>query len=194
MANVLADLTDDEDMVELINIVQRRRARKVDLNRENHFLKWSDGDFIKRFRLSKNGVRFLLDSIQNLISSPTMRNKAVSAQDMVFVTLRFYATGSFLQVVGDYVGIDKSTASRIVYKVSRAIASLHNEFIKMPTTEQEKRTTTQQFYNISRFPKCIGALDCTHIKIMSPGEDEPEIYRNRKGFFSVNIQAICKIV
>ncbi|CAH2007459.1 unnamed protein product [Acanthoscelides obtectus] len=35
---------------------------------------------------------------------------------MVFVTLRYYATGNFLQTIGDFVGIDQWTASRIVWK------------------------------------------------------------------------------
>ena len=51
--------------------------------------------------------------------------------------------------------------------------------------------TCSDFYAICRFPKCIGALDCTHVKIKSPGGDNPEIYRNRKGYFSINVQTVC---
>lgn len=110
---------------------------------------------------------------------------------MLLITLRFYATGSFLQVVGDFIGIDKSTASRIVYLVSRAIASHHNDFLQMPSTDDEMRQTSNEFYAISRFPTCIGAIDCTHVRIQSPGGNNAETYRNRKGFFSFNVQAVC---
>lgn len=102
---------------------------------------------------------------------------------MLFATLRFYATGSFMQVARDFTGIDKGTACRIIHKVSRAIVGLHRQFIKMPETEYDRNAICAQFYRISRFPKCIGALDCTHIKIASPGGPEPKIYRNRKGYF-----------
>jgi len=34
-------------------------------------------------------------------------------------------------------------------------------------------------------------VDGTHIRIVSPGGDEAEIYRNRKGFFSINMQGVC---
>ena len=34
-------------------------------------------------------------------------------------------------------------------------------------------------------------LDCTHVKIASPDGEEPKIYRNRKGFFSINVQVNC---
>ncbi|CAH1962127.1 unnamed protein product [Acanthoscelides obtectus] len=58
----------------------------------------------------------------------------------------------------------------------------------MPENGQERTVIRQEFFNIARFPRCIGALDCTHIKIKSPGGADPENYRNRKGFFSYNVQ------
>lgn len=110
---------------------------------------------------------------------------------MLLMTLRFFATGSFLQAVGVFIGVDKATASRHIWRVVRALASLYNQFIQMPEHDVALRKVSQGFYHISRFPKCIGALDCTHVKILSPGGDEAELYRNRKGFFSFNVQAIC---
>lgn len=110
---------------------------------------------------------------------------------MVLVTLRYFATGNFLQTVGDFVGIEKGTASRIVWKVTRAFAELYHQYIRMPETQPEFRSNSQKFYSVARFPKCIGAIDCTHVKIISPGGNNAEIFRNRKGFFSFNVQAIC---
>lgn len=118
------------------------------------------------------------------------RNHALTPEDMVFLTLRFLATGCFLQVTGDFCGVDKSTASRVVHKVTRAIANLKRNFIKMPSSEEELLATRQGFYDIARFPKCIGAVDCTHIKVQSPGGEYAETYRNRKGFFSLNVQVV----
>lgn len=48
----------------------------------------------------------------------------------------------------------------------------------------------QQFHKKSGMPGVIGAIDCTHVPIQSPGTDDSEIYRNRKGFFSINVQLI----
>ncbi|CAH1963797.1 unnamed protein product [Acanthoscelides obtectus] len=92
---------------------------------------------------------------------------------MVFVTLRYLATGSFLQVIGDVQGMDKRTASKVVSKVIKSLAVHFKELIKMAKREL-----------------CIGALDCTHIKIKSPGGADPENYRNRNGFFSYNVQVL----
>lgn len=110
---------------------------------------------------------------------------------MVLATLRFLATGSILQIIGDFCGFDNSTASRLLYRVTRSIAGLKKQFIKMSSNEADLNNIKEDFYQIARFPKCIGALDCSHIKIQSPGGNNAEIFRNRKGFFSFNVQVLC---
>lgn len=107
------------------------------------------------------------------------------------MTLRYYATGSQQITVGDYCGISKSSSHRIIHRVTAAIASLSRNFIQFPNTEEEIRKTQLSFYNIARFPKAVGALDCTHIRIRSPGRENAEYFRNRKGYMSINVQAIC---
>jgi len=91
----------------------------------------------------------------------------------------------------DFVGVHKSTASRIVRLVSREIALLRPQFINFPKTGSEFEEVRQEFFNIARFPNCIGAIDCTHVQIISPGGTTAENYRNRKGYFSVNVQTVC---
>ena len=48
-----------------------------------------------------------------------------------------YASGSFLQVIGDTDGADKSTVSRAVHNVSELLAAKKNHFIKWPTNPAE---------------------------------------------------------
>ncbi|XP_022831024.1 putative nuclease HARBI1, partial [Spodoptera litura] len=52
-------------------------------------------------------------------------------------------------------------------------------------------TLQDGFYQIERFPRVIGALDCIHVTIKSPGGDSAENYRNRKSNFSINVQLVC---
>lgn len=98
--------------------------------------------------------------------------------------------GSLLTILGELSGVDKSTTSRLITKTIRAIARLHSEFIEMPSNADVQRLR-ESFYNISKFPRCIGALDCTHIRIQSPGGQDAERYRNRKDFFSHNVRVVC---
>lgn len=97
------------------------------------------------------------------------RNKAVTPVQQVLIALEYYACGSFQRCVGDTAGVHKSTVSRIIYRVSRAIASMRAEWISMPQTVEEIERTATEFYELSAFPKVIGAIDCTHIPIKSPG-------------------------
>jgi len=92
-------------------------------------------------------------------------------------------------VAGDSGGVSIATASRVVARVSKAIATLRSRYIKMP--EGNATEVKQAFYNIARFPRCIGAIDCTHVKIQSPGGHNAEIFRNRKQFFSLNVQTVA---
>ncbi|KAJ8927411.1 hypothetical protein NQ314_020130 [Rhamnusium bicolor] len=140
----LGELTDDEDFFELVNNVQNQRLTQTYRERPNHFTKWNDRDFKFRFRLSKQVVRIIIDEIRDDISSKTDRNHALSPEDMVFLTLRFLATGCFLQVTGDFCGVDKSTASRVVHKVTRAIAHLKRSFIKL--SEEDLISIRQGFF------------------------------------------------
>lgn len=89
---------------------------------------------------------------------------------LVLTYLRFCATGCMLQTVADFAGIHKSTASQIVKKVIYKIASLAPEYIGMPNTQQEIDEVKRKFYAIAKFPRVIGAIDCTHVKIISPGK------------------------
>ena len=66
------------------------------------------------------------------------------------------------------MGIHESTASRIVCRVSAALARLYPQFVRMPTAQEHLRIQTE-FFNIARFPRVLGIVDCTHIRTISPG-------------------------
>lgn len=99
------------------------------------------------------------------------RNLAVKPLDQVLVTLQYYASGSFMRCVGDMSGLHKSTVCRIIHRVTRAIAKLRPHYINLPANDEEKLAVATDFYKISRFPKVLGAIDCTHIQILSPGKN-----------------------
>jgi hypothetical protein len=41
------------------------------------------------------------------------------------------------------------------------------------------------------FPGVIGAIDCTHVEVLAPGVPNRELFPNRKGRSSINVQAVC---
>lgn len=81
--------------------------------------------------------------------------------------------------------------SRIIKNISGQLAAHADQFIKFP---DDLRRVSADFQMVqTRYPglrHIIGAIDCTHIKISRPrGIEHSEVYRNRKGYFSINVQA-----
>lgn len=94
-------------------------------------------------------------------------------------------------VLGDHIQVHKSTVCRVIKTVSTEIARLRPHFIKFPSSVAEQQRVQLGFFRLHQFPRVIGALDCSHIRIQSPKSDIGEQFRNRKGYFSFNVQAIC---
>ena len=104
------------------------------------------------------------------------------------LTLRYYATGTFQKACGDLCDISQLTASRIIKRVSEAIARLKIHYTQFPTPDMLPQIKLD-FWRICAFPNIVGRIDCTHIKIPCPGGENAELFRNREGF-SLNVQAV----
>ena len=148
-----------------------------------------DFDFASRFRLSKLMVLELLN-VMNLTDASNQRGLPVPSLISLLICLRFYATGSFQLVQADLFEVSQSTVSRIVSKISRSIALLRPRFIKLPSNSQLPQVR-RDFYRIASFPGVSAAIDCTHVRIENPGGSDAELFRNRKGYFSLNVQMAC---
>lgn len=159
-------------------------------NRKNYFNELDNKLFLERYRLSKQCVTKLLELIDSELEYIDDRNHPLTPIEQLLITLRFYATGSYQLAIADLHGVSRSTVCRYIKKVSIAIARLRNKFIKWPEQNDALNVKTN-FFKIAGFPCIIGAIDCTHIPIRSPGGEQAELYRNRKGYMSINVQAIC---
>ncbi len=104
------------------------------------------------------------------------------------LSLRYYATGTFQEACGDLCDISQLTASRVIKRVSVAIARLKIHYIQFPTADMLPQIKLD-FWRICAFPNIVGTIDCTHIKIPCPGGENAELFRNWEGF-SLNVQAV----
>ena len=48
-----------------------------------------------------------------------------------------------------------------------------------------------EFYRIAQMPGIIECIDGSLIEIQSPGGNDAELYRSRKGSMALNVQAVC---
>lgn len=178
----LSDTDSDDQMVPTVRIFR---------DTTNAFEMYDDINFAMRFRFTKQSVMDLLHLFGALIEPQTFRNKSICARDQLLITLRFYATGAFYKIVGDCFNVDAGSVCRIVRRVTHHLALLRGQYVNMPRTAEEINSVKHEFFQIRNFPNVIGAIDCTHIRIQSPGGDNGELYRNRKGYFSINCQVVC---
>ncbi|XP_052218400.1 putative nuclease HARBI1 [Dreissena polymorpha] len=173
-----------------IHLVRRRRPRQFRrIDRQETDL--TDDEVRRRYRFSSDNIDRLVRLLEPSLQRPTRRNKALTVRQQLLLTLRFLASGAFLQIIGDTFGVDIATVSRVVTNVTDCLFALKDTVIKFPLTDADRRRVMAGFFAMRGFPGVIGCVDCTHVRIISPGgEDEPS-YVNRKGFHSLNVQATC---
>ncbi|KAJ8912531.1 hypothetical protein NQ315_014475 [Exocentrus adspersus] len=164
----LEDMLYDDDL-DIQDIIQNGFPRRR-IERTDYFETMDDYGFFRRFRLTKPTVAALLEEIEDGLVYNNQINNPVSPMTQLLLTLRFFASNGHQTSIGDFIGCHQSTASRIINKVSRAIANLRPLYVKMPQTNIEKLQTQEEFYRVARFPRVIGVIDCTHVKLQSPGD------------------------
>ena len=118
---------------------RRPRSRLVAINgriRDNFdpLEVYTDAAVIQRYRLP---IRQLLGTISEDLRRATRRNSALTPQVQLLAALRFYATGSFLQVVGDGQGLSKASVCRSVQAVTYSLLLwLNRRTLKTMTTRK----------------------------------------------------------
>ena len=167
--------------------VHVRRVRHL-RDRFNPLEEYDDEDFRLRFRLRKDSVSDLANILDKDLKHQTRRGLALTPMQQVLIALRFYATGTFQRVIGDLFGVSVFAACKVIHKVSRTIAKLKRRFLSIPENLADVK---RKFYDIDHFPGVIGAIDCTHVRIICPNNENVMAFVNRKQFYSINVQAVC---
>ncbi|XP_052818457.1 putative nuclease HARBI1 [Mya arenaria] len=171
----------------LVNIPRKNREfRVINLN-EN----LNDEELRRKFRFGRRGIEYLADLLREDLARETDRSCSLSVEEQVCIALRYYASGSCMQVVGDTHGRHKSIVCRVVDKVTKEIVKRHKQYIKWPVDEATKRRVKSDFSNIAGFPGVIGCVDGSHVRLIKPSPDQERGFINRKGFPSINVMAVC---
>nr|XP_032812966.1 putative nuclease HARBI1 [Petromyzon marinus] len=109
---------------------------------------------------------------------------------VLLVALWTLATPECLRTIGERFGIPRSSVLTCLRRVCAAtINNLMRDYLVWPSPD-EFEGIAAEFERQKGFPGIIGALDVCHIAIKAPTLN-PENYYNRKGFFSLVLQAVC---
>lgn len=146
--------------------------------------------FVERYGLTKNGVLTFMEFIAEDLSNSSGRGQPLPPLLKFLVVLRFYAAGSFQEVAGELEHVSQPTVSRLVKNISDLIARKKGTFISYPIGKIAESEVTS-FNEKLGFPDAVGVIDCTHIKIQSPGGITSTMFKNKEGYSCLNVQATC---
>ena len=148
-------------------------------------------DFVQRFRLQRHQVDLLENTRGGFLQHGTHQNHALSARQQMLLTLRYLADGGRLRLVGDAHGVDKSTMSRVIERVTTVInEQLFGTMVNWPNEPGSIANISARFRLLAGMPFVIGCMDGTHVPIVGPHENEPQ-FVNRHGTHSINCMAVA---
>ena len=119
------------DLLLFGRVAHARRARPRRFRLFNAHLDeyLSENNVKSKFHFGRDSIKYLADLLADDLGRNTARNHALSPLVQVLVALRFFASGSFLEAIGDTFGLPKSTVSRCITAVSQALVRCQHMFI-----------------------------------------------------------------
>uniref|UniRef100_A0A8C4Y9J3 DDE Tnp4 domain-containing protein n=1 Tax=Gopherus evgoodei TaxID=1825980 RepID=A0A8C4Y9J3_9SAUR len=172
----------------LCSMDRRVWARETSTEWWDHIVlqSWDDEQWLQNFRMRKATFMGLCDDLaSNLRRMNTRFRDALSVEKRVAIAIWKLATPDCFRSVANQFGVGKSTVGIVLMQVCRAI---NRTLTRRTVTLGNVQDILDGFAEMG-FPNCGGAVDGTHIPIISPPHLASE-YINRKGYFSVVLQAL----
>ncbi|XP_047518535.1 protein ALP1-like [Pieris napi] len=140
--------------------------------------------FFEYFRMTITSFEQLFTKLAPRLQKQYVFRKPVDPIEKLGLTVRFLATGNSFRDMEftDYRG--KSTISRIVQEVCRAIWDILLSECIPTITEELMEQIAEDFDKKTNFPNCMGALDGKHIRINSPAHSG-SLFFNYKNYNSI---------
>ena len=110
----------------------------------------------------------MTDELKDQLEHPN-RKGALPPVLQVLLTLRFYASGSFQDICAELFGVDQSTASRTIQRVTEAFMDWVPQWIRF-SNQHEAERTKEMFFRMNRLPNVVGCIGGTQIRIQAPQE------------------------
>ncbi|CAM5151902.1 unnamed protein product [Natator depressus] len=149
-------------------------------------LVWDDSQWLRNFRMHKGTFMELCDLLSPALKlMNTKMRAALTVEKQVAIALWKLAMPDSYQSVGNQFGVGKSTVGAAVIQVANAIKDL---LISRVVTLGNVQVIVDGFAAMG-FLNCGVAIEGTHIPILAPEHQAGE-YINRKGYFSIVLQAL----
>ncbi|XP_015905945.1 uncharacterized protein [Parasteatoda tepidariorum] len=130
-------------------------------------LKLEDPGAFRNFvRMDEESFLILLEKVSPMISKQnTVMRDSIPAAERLAVTLRYLASGDSYSSLMFLFRIDKSTLSNFIPETCEAIYAALQDYIQVPSTEEEWIAIAKEFEEKWNFPNCFGSLDGKHVLV-----------------------------
>ncbi|XP_059062053.1 putative nuclease HARBI1 [Achroia grisella] len=152
----------------------------------------ADPAFIESYRLSKELARNLCEELKPVMPDST-KSIEFSVESKVMAALSFYATGKYQKSIGGKTdpSITQYFVSTAVQQVTEAMnhPTIVKKYIHFPHLRNERDIIKARFYVKYGMPNVVGCIDCTHVPIARPDDDQKSHFN--KSYHSKKVQVIC---
>ena len=120
----------------------------------------------------------------HLARQATNYRAPISVGEKLTLTIRYLATGESYTPLSCQFSVGRSTISKFLPVVCRAIQDeFSREYLRCPTTTDEWKELEREFRLRWNVPHALGALDGRHVAVKKP-KNTGALFHNCKGFFS----------
>lgn len=153
---------------------------------------FDDENWRREFRMSRKTFLKLFALVDKEIRPQQSHNLGRPGADIKYllaaILLRL-SKGLNFEALGKRFGLGKSTLVKYNRLVLNALWKVLHTKMQFPEYSSGLMDVAQGFNELCSLPNCIGAIGSTFVSIESPSQGQ-DMYLNRKGLFSVNVQAI----
>ncbi|KAK7873799.1 hypothetical protein R5R35_005784 [Gryllus longicercus] len=189
----IRDIESVEEVVfmdEIFDCEQPRRKKKSYRARVSPLEMYSDAEFRRKYRFSKEGAIKLIDLFGAQLKSDGRGGK-LSPDLQILTALRCWGRNEVQDDSADLHGISQQSITNVCRRVALSIVQKRQMYIRMPANLDEELQKMNMFSDICGFRSVVGCIDCTHIRIPHVPGNEGHYYINRKNFPSLNVQVVC---
>lgn len=131
-------------------------------------------DWIEKFRMSRETFIYLCDELRSSVErNDTTMRQVIPVERRVALG----STGADYRTIGHLFGVSKSTVCIVTKEVYAAVVDiLLPKYVQFQSGENLKEVV-DGFKHKFGFPQCAGAVDGTHIPILSPEEYPADYFR-----------------
>uniref|UniRef100_A0A2A4JV88 DDE Tnp4 domain-containing protein n=1 Tax=Heliothis virescens TaxID=7102 RepID=A0A2A4JV88_HELVI len=151
----------------------------------------NEPSFIETYRLSKDLTRDLCEELKPVMPDST-KSIEFSVESKVLAALAFYASGKYQKTIGGR-GDPSATqyfVSTAVLQVTEAMnhPTIVKKYIHFPHLRQERDIIKAKFYMKYGIPNVVGCVDCTHVPMARPDDDQKSHFN--KSYHSKKVQIV----